>query len=127
MGGCAGYAVPHLLRLDQANRHGLSAGATGPGKTATEQVLAEGIGAASVPVLLPDVEGDLSGLSLSRAPLRPAPTPSLPGAPARSRSTGFEAGGPLDDRGFGSSGIAGIEGFEDLLPGGGRLAAHVAE
>ncbi|MET0635777.1 MAG: helicase HerA-like domain-containing protein [Chitinophagaceae bacterium] len=45
------------------NRHGLIAGATGTGKTKTLQVLAEGLSDASIPVLLLDIKGDLSGLA----------------------------------------------------------------
>ncbi|RYG54278.1 MAG: DUF853 family protein [Chitinophagaceae bacterium] len=45
------------------NRHGLIAGATGTGKTKTLQVLAEGLSDASVPVLLMDIKGDLSGIA----------------------------------------------------------------
>ncbi|HEX2113305.1 MAG TPA: helicase HerA-like domain-containing protein [Alphaproteobacteria bacterium] len=52
----------HLL-LALANRHGLIAGATGTGKTATLRVLAEGFAAAGVPVFVADVKGDLAGLS----------------------------------------------------------------
>lgn len=44
------------------NRHGLIAGATGTGKTKTLQVLAEGLSDASIPVLLMDIKGDLSGI-----------------------------------------------------------------
>ena len=44
------------------NRHGLIAGATGTGKTKTLQVLAEGFSDASIPVLLMDIKGDLSGI-----------------------------------------------------------------
>jgi DNA helicase HerA-like ATPase len=52
----------HLL-LALANRHGLIAGATGTGKTATLRVLAEGFSAAGVPVFVADVKGDLAGLA----------------------------------------------------------------
>lgn len=45
------------------NRHGLIAGATGTGKTKTLQVLAEGLSDASVPVLMMDIKGDLSGVA----------------------------------------------------------------
>ena len=45
------------------NRHGLVAGATGTGKTKPLQGLAEQLSNAGVPVLLADVEGDLSGMS----------------------------------------------------------------
>jgi DNA helicase HerA-like ATPase len=62
-GGGAGYAVPQCLRLDQANRHGLIAGATGTGKTVTLQVLAQAFSEAGVPVFLSDVKGDLAGLA----------------------------------------------------------------
>lgn len=44
------------------NRHGLIAGATGTGKTKTLQVLAEGLSDASVPVVLMDIKGDMSGI-----------------------------------------------------------------
>jgi DNA helicase HerA-like ATPase len=53
-----------LVRIPLAmfNRHGLVAGATGTGKTKTLQVIAEQLSAAGVPVLIPDVKGDLTGL-----------------------------------------------------------------
>ena len=53
------------LRLGQANRHGMIAGATGTGKTVTLQTIAEQFSAAGVPVFLADVKGDLSGISMS--------------------------------------------------------------
>jgi hypothetical protein len=56
-------AAAQVLDLRYANRHGLIAGATGTGKTATLQGLAEGFSAAGVPVFLADVKGDLSGIS----------------------------------------------------------------
>jgi DNA helicase HerA-like ATPase len=46
-----------------AARHGLIAGATGTGKTVTLRVLAEAFSRAGVPVFLPDIKGDLSGLA----------------------------------------------------------------
>ena len=52
-----------LLPLRTMNRHGLIAGATGTGKTKTLQVIAEGLSNASVPVLLMDIKGDLSGVA----------------------------------------------------------------
>ncbi len=52
-----------LLPLRTLNRHGLIAGATGTGKTKTLQVIAEGLSNASVPVLLMDIKGDLSGIA----------------------------------------------------------------
>jgi len=58
-------AAPQWLRLDQANRHGLIAGATGTGKTVTVQILAESFSAQGVPVFVSDIKGDLSGLAVS--------------------------------------------------------------
>ncbi len=54
---------PVQLLPAMANRHGLIAGATGTGKTATLQGLAEGLSASGVPVFVADVKGDLAGLS----------------------------------------------------------------
>jgi DNA helicase HerA-like ATPase len=51
------------LPLKTMNRHGLIAGATGTGKTKTLQVIAEALSDASVPVLLMDIKGDLSGIA----------------------------------------------------------------
>ena len=53
------------LRLGQANRHGLIAGATGTGKTVTLQTIAEQFSADGVPVFLADVKGDLSGICMA--------------------------------------------------------------
>src|SRR6478735_5754832 len=50
------------LPLKTFNRHGLIAGATGTGKTKTLQVISEALSNASVPVLLMDIKGDLSGI-----------------------------------------------------------------
>jgi len=50
------------IPLSTFNRHGLVAGATGTGKTKTLQVIAEQLSAAGVPVFIPDVKGDLTGL-----------------------------------------------------------------
>src|SRR6476661_2367835 len=50
------------IPLATVNRHGLVAGATGTGKTKTLQVIAEQLSAAGVPVVIPDVKGDLTGL-----------------------------------------------------------------
>ena len=51
------------LPLKTMNRHGLIAGATGTGKTKTLQVISELLSEASVPVLLMDIKGDLSGIA----------------------------------------------------------------
>jgi hypothetical protein len=64
-GGDENYGTSQKLLLKYANRHGLIAGATGTGKTVTLQIMAEGFSAASVPVFLSDVKGDLSGLARS--------------------------------------------------------------
>src|SRR4051812_35254881 len=61
-----GVAVPGadiLLPLKTMNRHGLIAGATGTGKTKTLQMISECLSDASVPVLLMDIKGDLSGIA----------------------------------------------------------------
>ena len=55
--------VACLLRLDQANRHGLIAGASGTGKTVTLKVMAEGFSQAGVPVFMADVKGDVTDLA----------------------------------------------------------------
>ncbi|MCC6726043.1 MAG: DUF853 family protein [Saprospiraceae bacterium] len=52
------------LPLRMMNRHGLIAGATGSGKTKTLQVIAEQLSANSVPVLMMDIKGDLSGVAM---------------------------------------------------------------
>ena len=52
-----------LLPFKTMNRHGLIAGATGTGKTKTLQLLSEALSDASVPVLLMDIKGDLSGIA----------------------------------------------------------------
>ena len=54
---------PLLLLPQMANRHGLTAGATGTGKTVTLQVIAESFSRIGVPVFAADVKGDLSGIS----------------------------------------------------------------
>lgn len=51
------------IPLKTLNRHGLIAGATGTGKTKTVQLFAENLSDKSIPVLLMDVKGDLSGLA----------------------------------------------------------------
>ncbi|MBS1729935.1 MAG: DUF853 family protein [Bacteroidetes bacterium] len=66
--GCGmlnGSVVPDAdisLPLKTMNRHGLIAGATGTGKTKTLQVISEILSNASIPVLLMDIKGDLSGI-----------------------------------------------------------------
>ena len=75
------------IPLSTLNRHGLIAGATGSGKTKTLQVFAEQLSAKSVPVLLMDVKGDLSGLAM--------PSPGHPKIDERHAKIGipFEASG----------------------------------
>ncbi|WP_207511908.1 helicase HerA-like domain-containing protein [Longitalea luteola] len=51
------------IPLRTMNRHGLIAGATGTGKTKTLQLISEALSDASVPVLLMDIKGDLSGIA----------------------------------------------------------------
>src|ERR1700733_1821229 len=66
-----GQAVPGAsvyLPLRTMNRHGLIAGATGTGKTKTLQMISEALSDASVPVLLMDIKGDLSGLGAAGTP-----------------------------------------------------------
>lgn len=60
------HAVPGAsvsLPLRTMNRHGLIAGATGTGKTKTLQMISEALSDASIPVLVMDIKGDLSGLA----------------------------------------------------------------
>src|SRR5687767_5102785 len=56
------------LPLKTMNRHGLIAGATGTGKTKSLQAISEGLSDASVPVLLLDIKGDLSGIAATGTP-----------------------------------------------------------
>src|SRR5436189_4727173 len=79
------------IPLKTLNRHGLIAGATGTGKTKTLQLLAEGLSAAGVPVLVADIKGDLAGLA---APGQPGPR-----VEARAKETGVAwrpAGFPIE-------------------------------
>ncbi len=65
-----GEVVPEAaiyLPLKTMNRHGLIAGATGTGKTKTLQAISEFLSDASVPVLLMDIKGDLSGIAAAGA------------------------------------------------------------
>jgi uncharacterized protein len=66
-----GEVIPEaeiFLPLKTMNRHGLVAGATGTGKTKSFQMIAEGLSDASVPVLLMDIKGDLSGIGAAGSP-----------------------------------------------------------
>ncbi len=69
------------LPLKTFNRHGLIAGATGSGKTKTLQIIAEQLSAKSVPVLLMDIKGDLSGIA--------APSPGHPKIDERHEKIGL--------------------------------------
>jgi hypothetical protein len=51
------------LPLKTMNRHGLIAGATGTGKTKTLQLISELLSDASIPILVMDIKGDLSGIA----------------------------------------------------------------
>ncbi|RFM26701.1 helicase HerA-like domain-containing protein [Deminuibacter soli] len=56
------------MPLKTLNRHGLIAGATGTGKTKTLQLISEYLSDASVPVVLMDIKGDLSGIAMPGTP-----------------------------------------------------------
>lgn len=60
LGGNAHISVSLVPRM--VNRHGLVAGATGTGKTITLQVMAQAFSDLGVPVLVPDIKGDFSGI-----------------------------------------------------------------
>lgn len=65
-----GEVIPEaeiFVPLATMNRHGLVAGATGGGKTKSFQLVTEGLSDASVPSLLLDIKGDLSGLAAAGA------------------------------------------------------------
>lgn len=66
-----GEAIPNLhikMPLTSINRHGLIAGATGTGKTKTVQIFAEALSDKSIPVLVMDIKGDLSGIAAEGTP-----------------------------------------------------------
>jgi uncharacterized protein len=56
------------LSLRMMTRHGLVTGATGSGKTRTLQLIAEQLSAAGVPVFMPDMKGDISGIAQAATP-----------------------------------------------------------
>ncbi len=87
----AGECIPDCLirvPLKTLNRHGLIAGATGTGKTKTLQSIAESLSGKSIPVLLMDIKGDLSGLA--------KPGVNSPNIEQRHREIGI----PYSPRGF---------------------------
>ena len=55
--------LPINIPLKTLNRHGLIAGATGTGKTKTLQLITEQLSLKSIPVLVMDIKGDLSGIA----------------------------------------------------------------
>lgn len=61
-------AEPVYLLARYGNRHGLTAGATGTGKTVSLLVLAEGFSRLGVPVFIADVKGDVAGLAMPGVP-----------------------------------------------------------
>ena len=63
--GLGANGEQQYLQLEQANRHGLIAGATGTGKTVTLQGLAESFSAQGVPVFMADLKGDLAGVAMA--------------------------------------------------------------
>ncbi len=66
-----GEIVPEAkvnLPLRMMTRHGLVTGATGSGKTRTLQLIAEQLSAAGVPVFMPDMKGDISGMAKEATP-----------------------------------------------------------
>lgn len=66
-----GEVIPEAeikVPLSTLNRHGLIAGATGGGKTKSFQVMAEAFSDASIPCLLLDIKGDMSGLGAAGVP-----------------------------------------------------------
>ncbi|HEU0228389.1 MAG TPA: helicase HerA-like domain-containing protein [Arachidicoccus soli] len=63
LNGSAVEGADVFLPIKMMNRHGLIAGATGTGKTKTLQVISEILSDESVPVLMLDIKGDLSGIA----------------------------------------------------------------
>lgn len=61
--GAAVTGATVKIPLQTMNRHGLIAGATGTGKTKTLQTISEWLSNNSVPVMLMDIKGDLSGIA----------------------------------------------------------------
>lgn len=57
------------LQLGRFNRHGFVCGATGTGKTSTIRNITEFCSQNGVPVILPDIKGDLSGMAKAAEPL----------------------------------------------------------
>lgn len=57
------------LQIGRFNRHGFVCGATGTGKTNTIRNVTEFCSQNGVPVILPDIKGDLSGMAMAEEPL----------------------------------------------------------
>jgi hypothetical protein len=68
IGAKSGGGNPQKLELARANRDGLTAGATGTGKTVALQAIVEGPSAAGVPTFVARVNGDLAGLRKTGSP-----------------------------------------------------------
>lgn len=61
--GIADKEIKVQIPLSTLNRHGLITGATGTGKTKTLQHICEMLSEKSVPVMIMDIKGDVSGLT----------------------------------------------------------------
>src|SRR3569623_1257570 len=87
IGSGAGGSPRLQLELKRANRHGLSAGATGTGKTVTIQGIIDGLSQDGVPCFVADVKGDLSGLAMAGSPTSKLHEPFA----ARAKEVGYDS------------------------------------